>query len=138
MSLSIKQCVDFLLENRKYIEPGQLDALRSLCNLPIGTSDAVDMRDEVEQQLLLVKGMRERMLERNRSEPNKFDTREFKDLVASSTTLLSMLTKMHDQILNQSRVKALSAALHAAIKDLEPGRQQIFTDHLREILEELP
>ncbi len=140
--LSIPQVIDFLVDNRKYIDPADLDRLAKQLNMPVisqGVDEAesvqvgsLDLLMEVQEQMVMV-----RTLRRNISAMGKAaSTKDLKDLISTSTSLFSMLTKLHDDVLNQDRLRKIENATIKAIEGLPVEVRNRFFDALEEYLDE--
>lgn len=134
--LSIDEAIDFLSLNRKYISDASLQRLRAL--LPQVATDepdddsAFDLITEVKEQMAVVRKMRQIITERG----DEVNPKDLKDLIGASTSLFAMLTKLHNDIINQDRLRKIEHATVTAIATLEPEAQELFFKHLSESLEE--
>ena len=79
-----------------------------------------DMGKEVELQLRTVHALRRQVMVNNRIRKGT-TTREVKEVVSTTTTMLNSLMKHHEKLLSMDRQRALEAATISVLKELGDG-----------------
>ena len=92
-----------------------------------------DMVEEVNEQIKAVRALRASVMdpETGGIRQDK-STRDVKEIVSSSSTLLTWLMKFHEKIIYQDRMRALEQATIEVVKDLDQQAQDKFFSVLEE------
>lgn len=126
---STEEAVSFLDEHYKYVSDDDLVQLKRIVSRFDNTDhDDFDILSEVKAQMKVVRDLRKKI------SMETSPTRDVKDLVASSTQLFSMLTKMQSEINNQHRLKQIEEAVLEAIRLQDQVTQDRFFQKLEELL----
>jgi hypothetical protein len=133
--LSVDDAIDFLCVHRKYISDSSFKRLQVI--MPQAPAEAdntspFDLLTEVQEQMGVVRKMRQIITDRG----DEVNPRDLKDLIGASTSLFSMLTKMHNDIINQDRLRKIEQATVAAVMTLPPAEQELFFTTLSASLED--
>lgn len=134
---SIDELIDLLYGLKPYINAAQSQRLAELTRTQFSSpstssGDVMDtLLDEVKLQLDFVIRFRERVTRGG----DNVTTRELKDLLQTSSSLFTMLTKMNEEITNQARLRKIENATVEAIRTLPPAEQQRFFQTLEKALE---
>ena len=94
-----------------------------------------DLGQEVEAQIGLVRAMRRSVITESGQVLPGVASRELKEVVSASTTLLSTLSKSHEKIMSFDRMRAIEHAAADAVRTLPHEQQQLFFQTLEEKLE---
>lgn len=135
---SIDEAVDFLASNAKYISDAafrrlrNLQPMRPLPSLPGESAGKFDLLAEVQEQMAVVQALRRKLTDVDALDVSP---RDLKDLITTSTSLFSMLTKQHNDIMNQDRVRKIEAATVSVILTLPQEMQDKFFGELHKSLE---
>lgn len=130
--LSIPQAVNFLIDNKKYIDQSQLHRLANSLGvaeiLPRKEEEvgSMDLLLEIQEQMEMVRVLRRNILAKGETAA----TKDLKDLISTSTTLFSMLTKLNSDVLNQDRLRKIESATVRAIEKLPLEVQKEFFNDL--------
>lgn len=85
-----------------------------------------DFTVEIGAQIAAVKAMRSKVMSANGTLKDAVSTREAKEVLSASTTLLTTLMKHHDKIVNFDRQRALEEAVKAAVQTLPENARDAF------------
>jgi hypothetical protein len=85
-----------------------------------------DLRGEVEAQIRAVRAMRDSVILPGGAIRPGVASRELKEVVTASNTLLQTLMKTHEKVLNYDRQRSLEAATVAAVQSLSPSQRETF------------
>jgi len=97
-----------------------------------------DLTNEVNTQLAIVNAMRNTIVVPGTHALREgVTTREAKELISASNTLMSTLMKSHKDIINAERQRAVEEAVIVYASRLEDGEKSKFLDGLAEELEKL-
>ena len=97
-----------------------------------------DLTHEVNTQLAIVNSMRHAMIDpRTQTLRENFSTRDAKELITASNTLMGTLTKAHKDIINTERQRAVEEAVIKYASQLEEEEKQKFLTGLEEELGKL-
>jgi len=154
--LSISDCLSFLEANSRYLGDAEWSRIaqllqssgffetseRSFAGTPEGgprtlfsgalveaktlnpTGDIeLDMLREVKEQMIFIQALRQNVVGRL----STLATRDLKDLITTTNSVFSMLTRLQAQIVNQDQVLRLQNATLAAISALPVEAQQEFS-----------
>ena len=130
--------IDTVVAFRDRLSPVQIHKLIPLLAIIPAAEDPqvygadFDMADEVNQQILAVRAMRESIMEEGRIKDG-IATREVKEVIAASNTMLSALMKFHKEIINLHRMRAIEKATIKVLKDM--GHEEKFLEQLETELE---
>ena len=91
-----------------------------------------DVADEVNNQILAVRAMRESIMEGGRIKEN-IAVREVKEVIAASSTMLAALMKFHKEIINLDRMRAIDKGTIKVLKEM--GHEEEFLGMLETELE---
>lgn len=92
-----------------------------------------DMIEEVNEQIKAVRALRSSVLDPVTGQVrDDKSSRDVKEIVSTSATLLTSLMKFHEKIINQDRMRALEQATIEVVKDLSPEAQEKFFTALEE------
>ena len=94
-----------------------------------------DISGEISDQLSLVHAMRRAVINDSGTLAVGCSPREIKEVAASATTLIAMISKHHDRFLNFDRMAAIESATAEAVKTLPEDTQKIFFTTLERKLE---
>lgn len=110
-------------------------------NDPIETSNLqptgdmlMDLRAEILQQMNLLQILRKNVAQK----ADKLSNRDLKDMVNTTNSLFSMLTRLSTDILSQDRVQKLESAIISTVKTLDVEQQDLFFKTLESDLESVP
>jgi hypothetical protein len=126
--ISIDGLLDLLESHKKYW--GAEHVMRLAAMLPghqpadevTGAVILGNLMEEVQAQMAYLKNFRRSVTAKG----NGASSREIKDMIQSSTTLFTMLTKMQMNITNQDRLAKIEEATVSAIRTLSTELQQQF------------
>jgi len=93
-----------------------------------------DLAAEVEAQIVAVRAMRDSVILPGGRVKAGTPSRELKEVVTASNTLLQTLMKTHERVLNFDRQRALEAATVAAVEGLPEEARATFFDALEQEL----
>ena len=96
-----------------------------------------DMKEIIQEQLQLVRAMRNSVLTEEGHRLPGVTARDLKEVVSASTTLTTTLMKSHEKIMNYDRQRAIEEATVAAIRKLPEEAQGAFFTVLEEKLGEI-
>ena len=93
-----------------------------------------DMGEEVRMQIAAVRAMRESVM------PNGVvragvPTREMKEVVTASSTLLTTLLRTHEKVMSYDRQRAIEQATVAVVQELSEEYKKVFFERLEEALD---
>jgi hypothetical protein len=134
-SIDPHELVDFLIQ-RKTILPKDVkqrlqDNFASNSETPDGKED-FDLRQEVIDQMMAVRALRRSVVSANgRLEAG---TRDTKEALSASTSLLSLLTKIQAEVWNMDRIRTIQKTTIDVLKDIDPALQNTFVTLLEERL----
>ena len=94
------------------------------------------IKEEMEQQINMVRKMRSAILPQGQVRPGP-GSRELKEVVAASSTLLSLLMKVHPQVLSMDRQRSIESAVSETTRSLSQEDQQKFLALLESNLAEI-
>ena len=84
-----------------------------------------DLAAEVGEQIQMVKGLRQSMMQDGRLLPGT-NRREIKDVITASSSLLGTLMKFHDRLVNIDRLRAIEKSIMIAMKQTDAITKQTF------------
>lgn len=96
-----------------------------------------DFTQEITAQITSIRALRLKVMRPNGTLKEDVTTREAKEVITASASLLQQLMKHHDKIQNFERQRAIEEATTQAIKTLPSEVQQKFFDTLKELLTRL-
>lgn len=96
---------------------------------------AFSLADEVNAQIRMVRALRATILDEDGAIIQGSSARDAKEVISSSSTLLTSLMKFHEKIINQDRMRLIEQATIEAIKTLPDEQQEKFFSYLSEKLE---
>jgi hypothetical protein len=86
-----------------------------------------DLADEVWQQILAVKAVREQVVEDGKIKDG-FSARDAKDVVTAGNTLLTSLMRYHKEIVSMDRLRRLERSVIEVLEESSPEvRQQVMS-----------
>lgn len=144
-SITMESALVYIIHHAHLLVPEQVEALTELLheNYPDIASAAAygpdfDLTSEVNTQLALVYAMRDQMINPTTHRLNDgFTTREAKELITASNTLMTTLTRSHEKIINAERQRAIEEAVISYASSLEEEEKEKFLRGLEEELENL-
>lgn len=92
-----------------------------------------DIKEEVQMQIMAVRAMRNAVMPNGRVRPG-LASREVKEVVTASSTLLNTLMKTHDKIMSLERQRAIEEAVTTSIQTLPEEQKKQFLATLAENL----
>lgn len=92
-----------------------------------------DIKEEVQMQIMAVRAMRNAVMPNGRVRPG-LASREMKEVVTASSTLLNTLMKTHDKIMSLERQRAIEEAVTTSIQTLPEEQKKQFLATLAENL----
>lgn len=95
----------------------------------------IDLIDEVRQQIQMVHILRDSVIDVV-NKRTLGSTKDAKEAITASTNLLQTLTKLHDDIYNMDRIRALETTLIAFLKDFPSIEYEEFMKRFEEKLAE--
>lgn len=117
---------NFLIERKRFLPKDIKDSLRFAFGNPedIGGSEDFDLHGEVVAQLKAVKALRQSVI----SDAGVIvgGARDTKEALSSTTSLLTLLNKIQNDIYNQNRIRAVQKATIEILKELDPELQARF------------
>jgi hypothetical protein len=81
---------------------------------------------EIEAQLAAVKALRAKVMGPGGLLLDGVSTREAKEVIGASSTLITTLMRHHEKIMNFERLRALEEAVKAAVQTLPEGAREAF------------
>jgi hypothetical protein len=93
-----------------------------------------DVGEEVRLQIAAVRAMRESVMPGGKVRAG-VPTREMKEVVTASSTLLTTLLKTHEKIMSYDRQRAIEEATVEMVKTLSDEDQKLFFSRLEEALD---
>ncbi len=94
-----------------------------------------DIRQEIEQQIMLVRAMRQNVLTEGGRIKTDIPAREVKEVVSSSNTMIASLMKYMEQIVSMGRLMQVEKAVISTLEDIDPAIKEQFLKKLAENLE---
>ena len=92
-----------------------------------------DIKEEVQMQIMAVRAMRNAVMPNGKVRPG-LASREVKEVVTASSTLLNTLMKTHKDVMSFSRSRAIEEAVTTTVRTLPEDQQQAFFAVLEENL----
>ena len=124
----IASCPEALTEEQAAI---LWNAIQSrLASIDIDYGANFDIVAEVEAQIALVRAMRRSVVTAGGQLMPGIATRELKEVVSASTTMLTTLSKSHEKIMSFDRIRAIETSTVDAVKTLPAEQQTIFFETL--------
>lgn len=139
--IDMNELVSVLLGRRDYLSQEQKTQLAALAppeafilpaNARRNRDDApsfgekFDMLEEVEAQIRLIREMRENVYD----DDGNLDVKLAKDTASSATSLLSLLNKLHEEIVNRRRLQEIEDALVESLRDAPEEVRARFFENL--------
>lgn len=130
---SLDEEVELILRYPQLLTDEQLVNLQAILGhygvdaVPYGAE--FNFKSEIESQLAAVKALRAKVMGPNGQLLEGVSTREAKEVIAASSTLITTLMRHHEKILNFERLRVLEEAVKAAVQTLpESAREAFFTE----------
>jgi len=95
------------------------------------------MAEEVTMQLTVLKAVRDKVISHEGKLVSGQTVKDAKDLIQSSASLLQLLQKLRNEIINSDRLKAVEDAVITTLKGKDEEVLLEFMDNLRENLERI-
>jgi len=92
-----------------------------------------DIKEEVQMQIMAVRAMRNAVMPNGKVRPG-LASREVKEVVTASSTLLNTLLKTHEKVMSFSRSRAIEEAVTTSIQTLPEEQKKQFLATLAENL----
>lgn len=121
--------VEFLVSRRKYLPAAMVQRLRAefASEDPFSIME-IDLLAEVKQQLDVVRTLREAVVDGKRIIGAPKDVRE---ALTASTSLLSLISKMYEDVVNMSRMRAVEMAVVDTLRETDEALVPVFMDKLK-------
>lgn len=121
-----KDLADFLIERKRFLTSDVKESLRFAFGNPddIAGAEDFDLHGEVVAQLKAVKALRQSVI--SDAGTLSGSTRDAKEALSSTTSLLTLLNKIQNDIYNQNRIRSIQKATIDVLKELDPALQTRF------------
>ena len=139
----IASAVETVVRNAQKLSREQISYLLDALTLfvprekQIEYSADFDFAEEVGQQIAAVRAMREKVMDPSGQIKDEYSARDVKEVLASSTTLLSTLMRFHEKIVSIDRQRAIEQATVEAIRSLPDEQQEKFFSVLEDQLQKI-
>lgn len=127
--------IDVLCEAQGLLSPADRDRLRALVPPETDALAHLDLKDEVAQQIRMVRAMRNSLFYPDGRPKSTTTAKDARDILTSAQSLLSLLVRLQEKIDRDDRLRRIEMACVQAVKVLPSEAQDAFFTQLEGLLE---
>lgn len=133
--VNLNELVDNLVKYKAFMTPAMVETIKAVYGTASKKSFGAefDLLEEVHQQIKAVRGLRSSAIGSDGAVLT--NSKEAKEALTASTSLLKLLVDLQQDIVNISRMRAVEEATGEVLKEMDEGLQEKFLQALERKLE---